>query len=377
MSRRNTLLKISLDLSFPNPNPKYLAGNPLQLRYYLHIAKTCILTSRPDMMKLTLFLRLSAAIFVLVVLQSSTVTIVAFSFGKETSSSQHPRIEDEIGSPTPSTKRRDFLSQTTSAIVGTCTASLLPSSSLIGHPLAANALVDIEQPPSNNLLVQTYDKPRNDGIDKIFSNAMATGMAEYETKARPYKAKLFQTLFDSLALQNTNDNNIPTIVEVGMGTFPNAPYYAAALLRNNNKNPQLQQQLQGLDIVGVDPNNSMFEYAKESATRSGLISTDGGSNISLRNVHGVAEVLPFASNSIDAVGKLFLCSIGLSNQEGYHCRFHTPTYTHISLSLLYLSITIILSYTTEQKSCNINTLFRNRSTTCPIRDTTCIKTKYW
>ena len=328
-------------------------------------------------MKLTLLLRLSAAILVVVVLQTSTITIVAFSFGKEKSSSHHPMIEDEIGSPTPSPKRRDFLSQTTSAIVGTCTASLLPSSSLIGHPLAANALVDIKQPPSNNLLVQTYDKPRNDGIDKIFSNAMATGMTEYETKAHPYKTKLFQTLFDSLAIQNKNDNNIlPTIVEVGMGTFPNAPYYAAALLRNNNKNPQLQQQLQGLDIVGVDPNNSMFEYAKESAARSGLISTDGGSNISLRNVHGVAEVLPFASNSIDAVGKLFLCSIGLSNQEGYHCRFHTPTYTHISLSLLYLSITIILSYTTEQ-SCNINTLFRNRSTTCPIRDTTRIKTKYW
>ena len=283
------------------------------------------------MMKLTLFLRLSAAIFVLVVLQSSTVTIVAFSFGKETSSSQHPRIEDEIGSPTPSTKRRDFLSQTTSAIVGTCTASLLPSSSLIGHPLAANALVDIEQPPSNNLLVQTYDKPRNDGIDKIFSNAMATGMAEYETKARPYKAKLFQTLFDSLALQNTNDNNIPTIVEVGMGTFPNAPYYAAALLRNNNKNPQLQQQLQGLDIVGVDPNNSMFEYAKESATRSGLISTDGGSNISLRNVHGVAEVLPFASNSIDAVGKLFFMFYTSVEPRRISLPIQTPTYTHISL----------------------------------------------
>ena len=126
-----------------------------------------------------------------------------------------------------------------------------------------------------------------------------------ETENILLKTKLFQTLFDSLAIQNKNDNNIlPTIVEVGMGTFPNAPYYAAAFLRNNNKNPQLQQQqLQGLDIVGVDPNNSMFEYAKESAARSGLISTEGGSNISLRNVHGVAEVLPFASNSIDAVGK--------------------------------------------------------------------------
>ena len=328
------------------------------------------------MMKLTLLLRLSAAILVVVVLQSSTITIVAFSFGKETSSSHRPIIEDEIGSPTPSPKRRDFLSQTTSAIIGTCTASLLPSSSLIGHPLAANALVDIEQPPSNNLLVQTYDKPRNDGIDKIFSNAMATGMAEYETKARPYKTKLFQTLFDSLAIQNKNDNNIfPTIVEVGMGTFPNAPYYAAALLRNNNKNPQLQ--LKGLDIVGVDPNNSMFEYAKESAARSGLISTEGGSNISLRNVHGVAEVLPFASNSIDAVGKfVFMFYRSVEPREISLPVPYSYLHTHLSLSLLYLSITIILSYTTEQ-SCNINTLFRNRSTTCPIRDTTCIKTKYW
>lgn len=291
------------------------------------------------MMKLTLLLRLSAAILVVVVLQSSTITIVAFSFGKETSSSHRPIIEDEIGSPTPSPKRRDFLSQTTSAIMGTCTASLLPSSSLIGHPLAANALVDIKQPPSNNLLVQTYDKPRNDGIDKIFSNAMATGMTEYETKAHPYKTKLFQTLFDSLAIQNKNDNNIlPTIVEVGMGTFPNAPYYAAALLRNNNKNPQLQQQqLTGLDIVGVDPNNSMFEYAKESAARSGLISTEGGSNISLRNVHGVAEVLPFASNSIDAVGKLFF--MFYTSVEPRRISLPVPNsylHTHLSLSTLSL-----------------------------------------
>jgi ubiquinone/menaquinone biosynthesis C-methylase UbiE len=113
-------------------------------------------------------------------------------------------------------------------------------------------------------------------------------------------------LFDSLAKDRVQDyidgSNASTIIEVGMGTFPNAPYYVQA---------RRESALEGLDIISVDPNDSMFGYAKENAEKSGLLSLP---NTSLRSVHGVAEALPFANGSVDAVvGTLTLCSV--SNQE--------------------------------------------------------------
>lgn len=134
--------------------------------------------------------------------------------------------------------------------------------------------------------------------------------------ARPYKTRLFQTLFDSLALGNRDgngngnrDGNPPVVLEVGMGTFPNAPYYVQAMKGISDSDGSASLRGGGLDIISVDPNDSMFDYAKDSAKRSGLLSSSSNT-ISLRNVHGVAEALPFADNSIDAVvGTLTLCSV--------------------------------------------------------------------
>jgi len=168
---------------------------------------------------------------------------------------------------------------------------------------AANALVEIRTDDISQSF--PYDLPRNDGLDRFFSYAMSTGMEEYESKARPYKMELFHTLFGSLA---RHDGDPPVIVEVGMGTFPNAPYYAQAI------NAMGTSSARGLDIVGVDPNDSMFDYAKDSAEKSGLLphANEVPSNtiISLRNVHGVAEALPLPDGSVDAVvGTLTLCSV--------------------------------------------------------------------
>ena len=104
--------------------------------------------------------------------------------------------------------RRDFLLQTTSATI----SLLLPTQT-------ANALVDISSPspPSTSNI---YDRPRNANLDQFFANGMATEMVGYEEKAKPYKQKLFNSLFASLSKE---DNTRPTILEVGMGTFPNAP----------------------------------------------------------------------------------------------------------------------------------------------------------
>ena len=47
------------------------------------------------------------------------------------------------------------------------------------------------------------------------------------------------------------------IVELGIGTYPNAPFYARAA-------PQR------IDVVGVDPNEAMEPYAKRAAASAGL-----------------------------------------------------------------------------------------------------------
>jgi SAM-dependent methyltransferase len=158
---------------------------------------------------------------------------------------------------------------------------------------SANALVDLKEPSSK--LVDVYDPARNQIMDSIFSWSMSNTMGDYENEARPYKAKLFQSLFDSLAKDTGNE--APVIVEIGMGTFPNAPYFAQSMLNS---------RLKALDIIGVDPNDSMKQYALENAEKSGLIR----SNVSLRIVHGVAEALPFADSSVNAaIVTLTLCSV--------------------------------------------------------------------
>jgi SAM-dependent methyltransferase len=155
---------------------------------------------------------------------------------------------------------------------------------------------------------------------------MSVGMDGYESAARPYKARLFRTLFDSLSLLPDYDDDDDdghrrrpvSIVEVGVGAFPNAPYYAAAVSSGGGGLGATARSM-GLDIIGVDPNDYMFDYARDSAVRAELSTattssdadTHGGhSKVSLRTVHGVAESLPFATGSIDAVvATLMLCSV--------------------------------------------------------------------
>mmetsp|Transcript_12139 Transcript_12139/g.18207 ORF Transcript_12139/g.18207 Transcript_12139/m.18207 type:complete len:328 (-) Transcript_12139:771-1754(-) len=156
-------------------------------------------------------------------------------------------------------------------------------------PSSADAVIELTQ-PSTNL------RPRSKLIDSIFADQMATGMTDYEKEVEKYKSELFQKLFNSLGGENSSGTSVPVIVEVGMGTFPNAKYYAQALSSSTN-------EVKGLDIVGVDPNSSMSSYAQDNARLYGLSS-------SLRTVNGVAEDLPFADGSVDAiVTTLTLCSV--------------------------------------------------------------------
>lgn len=116
-------------------------------------------------------------------------------------------------------------------------------------------------------------------------------MVDYEREALPKKKQLFGKLF--AFLKDIPEQQQPVVVEVGMGSFPNALYY------RNSK---------GLDIIGVDPNDRMEGFARDSASRAGLLK-EGSGNL-LRIVHGVSEALPLADHSVDAVVcTLTLCSV--------------------------------------------------------------------
>ena len=150
----------------------------------------------------------------------------------------------------------------------------------------ANALAALTVPPAD-LLVK-YDTPRNAMKDAGFAAGMASGMFDYEHAVAPTKRKLFDRMLSALPAAERTD--APVVVELGMGSFPNAQFYASA------KAP--------LDVVGVDPNDSMKAYAM----RNSQLLLRAGSSV--RVAHGVAEALPFASKSVDAVVcTLTLCSV--------------------------------------------------------------------
>lgn len=208
--------------------------------------------------------------------------------------------------PTKSLQRRRLLSHVALSAAGIGTSVNVPSSisnnykcecCFHGTP-SANALMDFTQ-QSTTLADAAYDPKRNQFMDSMFSWSMANTMNDYEEEARPYKEQLFHSLFDSLA--ENRGTQSPVVVEVGMGTFPNAQYFAQSMRSS---------KLNSLDVIGIDPNDSMKQYALNNAETSGLMN----SNVSLRIMHGVAEALPFEDNSVDAVVvTLTLCSV--SNPE--------------------------------------------------------------
>ena len=86
----------------------------------------------------------------------------------------------------------------------------------LGIPNAALALAQIMAPAPDQL--KQYDLPRNALQDAAFAQGMASGMGSYERAAFPTKQRLFEKMFAKL-----QDTAEPTVVEVGIGSFPNAP----------------------------------------------------------------------------------------------------------------------------------------------------------
>ena len=157
------------------------------------------------------------------------------------------------------------------------------------RPEAALALAALAEPDAS--LYSQYATPRDACKDKGFARGMSTGMGSYENAIKPTKEKLFDRMLSALPAKDA------VVVELGVGAFPNAPFYAQ---------PALGSGPQGMDIVGVDPNVAMAEYANNAAENAGLLARGH----SLRVVNGVGEALPLPDNSADAVVcTLTLCSV--------------------------------------------------------------------
>jgi len=179
--------------------------------------------------------------------------------------------------------RREFLRDALLLGACGCGACLLPAQ--------ADALAQIRPPPREAL--EAFDLPRDKFLDASFACGMFTGMGDYEQEAAPRKAKLFRELLSSLPRKD------PVVAEVGIGSFPNARFF------------NVREAPRGMDIVGIDPNDSMSGYAYENARRAKLTGKGGkGGPNSLRIVHGVSEALPLEDASCDAVVvSLTFCSV--------------------------------------------------------------------
>ena len=114
---------------------------------------------------------------------------------------------------------------------------------------------------------------------------MAYGMIDYERAVSKKKRALFAKLWGLLPSN-------PVVVEVGIGSFPNALYFGS---RNAPRS---------MDIVGVDPNEFMEPYAMENAKKAGLLDAER-QNV-LRFTKGIAEALPLESHSADAAPPLHI-----------------------------------------------------------------------
>ena len=122
-------------------------------------------------------------------------------------------------------------------------------------------------------------------------DAHARGRSRYEAALMPLKEELFAKLRAALPSRGAS------VVEVGVGSFVNAPLYLA---------PDAGAAPASLDLIGIDPNDQMAAYAWRSDRRARF--TQRGN--SLRIVHGVAEALPLADGCADAlVSTLVLCSV--------------------------------------------------------------------
>ena len=142
-------------------------------------------------------------------------------------------------------------------------------------------------------------------------------MQAYEEAVAPFKHELLQTARDREGPQR--------VLDVGIGAAPNLQYLTSstgpkarlvawkafllaemqvlrsvllqALIRRIGRRGSLvaSSQVEGLHVIGVDPNPYMFDYARGRAQAAGL--PEDALDLTI----GVAESLPFTDASFDTV----------------------------------------------------------------------------
>ena len=122
-------------------------------------------------------------------------------------------------------------------------------------------------------IAPTQLPPRDARKDEEFAKGMAYGMVDYERAVSKKKRALFSKLWGLLPPN-------PVVVEVGIGSFPNALYFGS------------KSAPRSMDVVGIDPNEYMERYALENAKKVGLLEPERGN--SFRFAKGIAEASALA-----------------------------------------------------------------------------------
>jgi len=125
-----------------------------------------------------------------------------------------------------------------------------------------------------------------DARKQIFADAMVSSMDDYERFIRAEKLALFEDAFASEAIEA---DHAFRVLDVGIGTAPNL-----ALLPRNVT-----------DVVGIDPNPYMLEYARRSVSQ-----LPAGRFRSVTLLEGRANDIQLENGSIDgAICTLVMCSV--------------------------------------------------------------------
>eukprot|EP00878_Enallax_costatus_P019545 GHUV01020621.1.p2 GENE.GHUV01020621.1~~GHUV01020621.1.p2 ORF type:complete len:252 (+),score=94.78 GHUV01020621.1:727-1482(+) len=137
---------------------------------------------------------------------------------------------------------------------------------------------------------------------------MAHGMEEYEAAIAPLKQAMFKQLLTPLVANTSTAADLFNILEVGLGTGPNLPFYTQILqdsgTSGSTTSPDVQRRPPSYVITGVEPNLAMWEYAQAAAQQAGLKQQQ------LQLVAADVQSMPFEESMFDAaVVTLVLCSL--------------------------------------------------------------------